>query len=99
MEKRVGIRELKAQLSGCIRAVKEGHTFLITDRGKAVGRITPVSESLDDRVQALIRAGVISWNGQKLKSTPSAAKVKSGRKTIAEIVSENRGRDGQNGDI
>ena len=61
MEKRVGIRELKAQLSGCIRAVKEGHTLVITERGKAVGRITPVGESVDERMQALVKSGVVSW--------------------------------------
>jgi len=90
LEKRVGIRELKAQLSSCIRAVKEGHTLVITERGKAVGRITPVGESLDDRMEALVRAGVVSWNGKKLGASQPAAKVKPGSKTIAEIVSENR---------
>jgi len=90
LERRVGIRELKAQLSTCIRAVKEGHTFVITERGRAVGRIIPVGESLNERMDALVRSGVVSWNGKKLKAGRPAAKVKAGSKTLGEIVSEDR---------
>ena len=90
MEKRVGIREFKAKLSGCIREVKAGHTLVITERGKAVGRMTPVGESLEERMQALVKGGVVSWNGKSLKASRPMAKVKAGRKSIAEILSENR---------
>lgn len=89
-EKRVGIRDLKAQLSSYIKQVKKGHTVVITERGKAVGRITPTEESLDDRIHALVRAGVVSWNGKRLKVGRPAAKLKPASKTLAEIVSENR---------
>ena len=90
MEKRVGIRELKAQLSGCIRAVKEGNTLVITERGKTVGRIIPMGESLDEKMQSLVKAGVVSWNGKKLKGGRPPVKVTPGSKTMAQIVSENR---------
>ena len=90
LEKRVGIRELKAQLSGCIRAVKEGHTLVITERGKAVGRVTPVGESLDEKMDSLVRMGIVSWNGKKQKVDRPVARIKAGRKSLAEIISENR---------
>ncbi len=90
MEKRVGIRELKAQLSSCIRAVKEGHTLVITERGRAVGRMTPVGQSPEERIDSLVRSGVVSWNGKKLKASRPTARVRAGRKTLAEIVSEDR---------
>lgn len=90
LEKRIGIRELKAQLSGCIRAVKQGRTLVITERGKVVCRITPVGESLDERMDSLVSSGVVSWNGKKLKTGRPTAKVKAGSKTLAEIISADR---------
>jgi prevent-host-death family protein len=89
-EKTVGIRELKAQLSEYIREIKKGNTILITDRGSAVGRIIPASESLEERMEGLVRSGVADWNGKKLKAGKPAARIKPGSKTLAEIVSENR---------
>jgi prevent-host-death family protein len=89
-EKKVGIRELKAQLSGYIREIKKGHTIVITERGTEVGRIIPVSGSLDDRTINLVRSGFADWNGKKLKPGKPAAKIKPGSKTLAEIVSEDR---------
>jgi prevent-host-death family protein len=90
VEKRVGIRKLKAQLSEYVREIKRGNTIVITERGNAVGRMIPVSESLEDRIQTLIRSGVADWNGRKLRPGKPAGRIKAGSKTLAEIVSENR---------
>jgi prevent-host-death family protein len=49
----VGIRELKAKLSSYVRHVKAGDTVIITDHGKAVGRIVPMEQSLEERLQAM----------------------------------------------
>ena len=89
-EKRVGIRELKSQLSGYIREIKKGNTVVITERGTEVGRIIPASGSLDDRIKPLVRSGFADWNGKKLKPGRPAAKIKPGSKTLAEIASEDR---------
>jgi prevent-host-death family protein len=89
-EKRVGIRKLKAQLSGYIREIKKGNTVVITERGNAVGRIIPAAETLEERIQSLVQSGVADWNGKKVKPGKPVAKIKSGSKTLAEIVSENR---------
>ena len=89
-EKRVGIRTLKAQLSGYIREIKKGNTIVITERGNAVGRIIPAAETLEERIQTLVQSGVADWNGKKLKPGKPVAKIKPGCKTLAEIVSENR---------
>jgi prevent-host-death family protein len=85
----VGLRELKAQLSHYIRQVKSGTTLIITERGKPVGRIMAVNPSLDERVQELIGAGIIAWNGQKLTTIAPVAEVQ-GEKTIADLLLENR---------
>ena len=74
-EKKVGIRELKARLSGYIREIKNGNTVVITERGAEVGRILPVSESAERRMQSLVRSGFADWNGKKLKPGKPAAKM------------------------
>jgi prevent-host-death family protein len=90
-EKRVGIRELKAQLSGYIREVKKGNTVVITEHGAEVGRIIPTSETLAERIQSLLRSGFADWNGKRLRPGKPVAKIKPASKTLAEIVSEDRG--------
>lgn len=42
--KKVGIAELKAHLSGHLRAVKEGETVVVLDRGTPVARIVPAAD-------------------------------------------------------
>jgi prevent-host-death family protein len=41
--KTIGIREMKAHLSGYLREVKQGVELLISERGKVIARIVPVS--------------------------------------------------------
>ena len=86
----VGIRELKARLSGYIQTVKDGDTVVITERGKAVGRILPAHASSEDRVRDVIRSGAAAWSGQRLKPMRPVACLKRGAPTLADIVSENR---------
>lgn len=89
-EKTVGVRELKAKLSAYLEQVKQGHTVVITDRGRAVGRITAAGESVNERVQALVRSGAAAWSGKRIKPRAPKRKIKRGRKTLAEIVTEGR---------
>lgn len=51
---RVGIRELRGQLSAYVERVKAGETILITDRGALVAELRPVGAErvLDDLVSA-----------------------------------------------
>ncbi len=86
---RVGIRELKAQLSSHIQQVKAGATVVITERGKPVGRIVPLSPSVDARLGELIEAGVVAWSGHKL--TPVAPMTQTrGNQMVADLLLENR---------
>ena len=88
-EKRVGIRELKATLSECVREVKAGRTIVVTDHGQPVASIVPEALSLRDRVDALRRAGVVAWSGRRLRAAKPAATVR-GAKTVADLVVEHR---------
>jgi prevent-host-death family protein len=89
-EKRVGIRELKAHLSEYIRKIKQGNTVVITERGNDVGRIIPAAGILEERIHSLVRSGFADWNGKRLTPGRPVAKIKPGRKTLAEIVIEDR---------
>ena len=62
---RVGTRELKTNLSKYLRRVKAGETIIVTERGKDIGQIMPVAQSLEERMKALAEAGFLEWNGQK----------------------------------
>jgi prevent-host-death family protein len=46
--KTIGIREMKAHLSGYLRDVKQGGEFLISERGKAIARIVPVGAPVEE---------------------------------------------------
>jgi prevent-host-death family protein len=88
----VGIRELKAQLSAYLQRVKAGDTVVITERGKVVGRIVPIEPSqpsVEARLQDLIAAGVVEWNGQKLEPMAPVAKTH-GPTTVADLLLEDR---------
>lgn len=89
-ELRVGVRDLKARLSEYLRQVGRGHTVIITDRGRPVGRLSAVDQPLDERLKALRAAGLVAWNGQKLKSVKPAAVNRSERQ-VSDILVEMRG--------
>ena len=90
----VGVRELKAQLSEYLRRVKAGQSVVITERGQPIGRIVPEAASLDRRMQILIQAGMVSWNGQKLMPRDlnpirQLGEVH-GEKLVSDLVTEGR---------
>ena len=83
-ERRVGIRELEANLSGCLDEVRGGTTLLLTDGGYRVARLIPEqgpSESKD--------SPAIAWSGRRLKKTRPKARLRGGG-SMADIVRENR---------
>jgi prevent-host-death family protein len=88
----IGIRELKAHLSHTLQQVKAGETVIITERGKPIGRIVPMETSLEDRMQELMAAGVLSWNGKKFQPQRDLALLPRtrGDKTVAELLLEDR---------
>jgi len=89
-EQRVGIRELKARLSQCVRDVKGGATIIVTEHGRRVARLVPEAGSVDDRLSALKDAGSILWSGRRLGRAAAAVRAKK-KPTVAEILVENRG--------
>ena len=88
-ERAVGVRDLKANLSACLRHVKAGETILIRERGKPIGRILPVEVTLDDKLHEGVRLRHWSWNGRKWQ--PSSLPVKTrGKRLVSDLLLEDR---------
>ncbi|MDE3103227.1 MAG: type II toxin-antitoxin system prevent-host-death family antitoxin [Chloroflexota bacterium] len=54
-EVRVGVRELKNELSAYLRRVNGGESVVVTDHGRPVARLVP--PDLPEGIQRLIREG------------------------------------------
>lgn len=66
----VGVREAKINLSKLLKNVQKGREIIITDRGKPVGKIVPISADslpLADRVNELERQGWIEPREKKTR--------------------------------
>lgn len=88
-ERTVGIRELKANLSECVRNVKMGAVIVVTEHGRRVARMVPEAHSLDERLEALKNAGAILWSGRRLGRTKPDVRRRR-EQTVADILVENR---------
>ena len=88
-ETRVGTRELKTNLSKYLRRVKAGETIIVTERGKEIGQIMPVAQSLEERMKALAEAGFLEWNGQK-PEVHNPTIINSSGKLVSDLIIEDR---------
>jgi prevent-host-death family protein len=59
MENRVGVRELRQNLSVYLRRVREGETLEVTERGQPVARLTPLPEHSDLRGRLIAEGRLI----------------------------------------
>jgi prevent-host-death family protein len=88
-ETRVGIRKLKNQLSRYLRMVKKGESITITDRGRPIARIVPREASVRDRVDQLLEAGIVNWDGEHLEPIEPVVKNTS-KRMVSDIISDMR---------
>jgi prevent-host-death family protein len=75
--KRAAISELKAKLSEYIARVKRGEEVLVTERGRPVARLVPVSPvaAEDDRIRELVRRGIVRAEKGQLRRVLSKLPV------------------------
>ena len=85
----VGIREAKNRLSEYLRKVKAGERVVITERGKPIAVITKPRGAVDERLEAMIRDGEVSWGGGKPKGSKKPAKIK-GASVSAAVIEDRR---------
>ena len=86
----VNIRELKSRLSHYLRLAKAGESVEITERGNPIGRIVPTVLQVEDRIESMEQAGLLSWSRRKLRPMTPVVRVR-GRKTVADLLIEDRG--------
>jgi prevent-host-death family protein len=91
----VSVRELKARLSEFLRRVQQGEEVVITQRGKAVGRIVPVEETRELAESEVVRKlRRLPWVRPGSGGTPLGARDplphRVGEKTLSDLVLENR---------
>ena len=82
----VGIKELKEKLSAYLDNVRDGERIVVTDRGKEIALLIPVTNERR-AVNDLVASGRATWSGGK----PTGAKgnrIKG--KTLSKTVLEDR---------
>jgi prevent-host-death family protein len=81
-----GIKELKAKLSSYIDSVNKGEQVVITEHGKEVAIIIPISQERR-AINALVSAGMVHWAGGKPKGLVG---IKMKGKPLSETILEER---------
>ncbi len=85
---RVGVRELRQNLSVYLRRVKAGETLEVTERGKPVARLTPPpGASLLDR---WIAEGKARPARGDIRDLPPPTPLPPGSKPLSEVLQEMR---------
>ena len=92
----ISVRELKSRLSETLRKVAAGGEVVVTSRGKAVARLVRPARARRpagfDEALALLRSQPWIRPGRGRAKLPRyVTRLKPGEKTLAEIVSEDRG--------
>lgn len=82
----VGIKELKAKLSSYVERVSAGEEVIVTDHGREVALLVPISRERE-AVRVLMDSGKVQWSGGKPKGT-SSTRIKG--KPLADTVLEER---------
>lgn len=85
--KRVGIRELRQNATGVLRAVSAGEVVEVTDRGRAVARIVPLHE--DSRLEQLIGERRASQATGDLLDVKPVERI-AGRPVLSEVLADMR---------
>jgi prevent-host-death family protein len=85
----VNVRELKARLSHYLRLAKAGEAVEITERGVPIGRIVPVAAPIEDRLDAMVRSGLLQWDERRLPRTAPVARAR-GPRSVADLLIEDR---------
>ena len=81
----VGIRELRDHLSKYLDDVQAGNDIVVTDRGRAVARILPMSG--ERAIDRLIREGRVTPAKTAKRSLPRPVKANG---TVSDLVSDQR---------
>lgn len=83
----VGVRDLKNNLSRYLEQVEAGVEVVVTDRGRPIARLNGIDAVSQDKLAALIAAGVVRPPISKVRRRPVPL-ASSG--SVSELVAEQR---------
>jgi prevent-host-death family protein len=86
----IGVRELRQNASKYLALVGKGQEFVVTNHGRPAARIVPVEEQDEDRVEALIRTGLLIGpedprDPRDIRSIPPAPGAPSSQEILDEL--------------
>lgn len=81
----VGVRELRDHLSRYLERVEAGEEVVVTDRGRAVARMVPMSG--ERTVDRLVREGKVTPATTRKRSRPAPLTTAG---TVSDLVAEQR---------
>jgi len=85
----VGVRELRQNLSVYLDQVKEGRTYTVTEHGRAVAELRPVTPAADP-VARLVSSGVVRRSSRGPADLPRPVTLR-GRKSLSQALDDARG--------
>lgn len=86
---RVGVRELRQNLSVYLRRVKRGESLEVTERGEPVARLVPLSTG-DRYWDRLIAEGKVRPASGSIEDLPPPLELPPGAKPLSQILQEMR---------
>lgn len=89
---RVGIRELRQNLSVYVRRVREeGHAYEVTERGEPVARLTPLQDRPASTYERLVAEGRVTPAKRRIEDLPPPVRLPG--KPLSAILQEMRDED------
>jgi prevent-host-death family protein len=88
---RVGVRELRQNLSVYLRRVKAGETLEVTEHGQTVARLTPQPPENLSPLQRLIAEGRATAPTGRIQDIPPPVKIEG--VSVSKILQEMRDED------
>lgn len=90
---RVGVRELRQNLSVYLDRVKDGETLEVTEHGQPVARLTPNPPQRMSILDQMIADGRATPAKHSHRHLPPPIKLPSGGPTLSEILQQMRDED------
>ena len=83
----VGVRDLKNNLSRYLDQVEAGVEIVVTDRGRPVARLNGMADQPNDKLAALIEAGLVRPPTSKVRQRPVPLRSSG---SVSDLVAEQR---------
>ncbi len=88
---RVGIRQLRQNLSIYVKRVREeGRSYEVTERGEPVARLTPLANRPTSLIEQMIADGRITPAQRRWGEVPPPMQLPPGGRPLSEILQEMR---------